>query len=174
MSTHQLAPINNKELFEELICDLFNQIERTISFKRFGKNGHKQKGIDIFSSEVDIVIQCKKKDLSRKDILIRNEINNDIQDDIDKILSEKLKIKFKKIIFASTYQDHPDIDEYCESIKEEKKLNFEVIYWGWDTIENHILNHQSIIEKYFKNFVITHSSKEIEIKQNLSLKKSTR
>jgi hypothetical protein len=71
MGTHQLTAISNSDTFEDSICDLYNYLESTNTFKRFGKNGHNQKGIDIFSSEKDCAIQCKKKDLSRKDLLLK-------------------------------------------------------------------------------------------------------
>lgn len=171
MATHQLPQISNKERFEELVCDLFNAIDSTNTYKRFGRNGHKQKGIDIFSSEKDVVIQCKKKDLSRREIQIRKELMDDIEGDINKIITEGLKITFSKLFFTSTYKDHPDIDEFCESIKEEKKLDFDVIYWGWDTIEEKIIDKQELIEKYFKNFIIKHDSKEAAFLRNLNLKK---
>ena len=111
MATHQLPQINNKDIFEELICDLFNAIDFTNTYKKFGRNGHQQKGIDIFSSEKDVVIQCKKKDLSRNEIQIRRELMNDIESDINSIVSKELQIKFSKLYFTSTYKDHPDIDE---------------------------------------------------------------
>lgn len=171
MATHQLPYIGNESRFEELVCDLFNVIDSTNTYKGFGRKGHNQKGIDIFSSEKDVVIQCKKKDLSRSEIIIRKELMNDIEADVNKIIDKELKIKFSKLYFISTYKDHPDIDEFCESIKEEKNLNFEIIYWGWDTIEARVIDKQALIEKYFKNFIIEHCSKEETFLRNLNLKK---
>ncbi|MBC8884358.1 hypothetical protein H9X57_16215 [Flavobacterium piscinae] len=63
---HQLPAINNPDIFEDMISDLFNILDSTNSYKRFGKNGHKQKGIDIFSSEKDVAIQCKRKIFQEK------------------------------------------------------------------------------------------------------------
>lgn len=171
MATHQLPQISNDDRFEELICDLFNAMESTNTYKRFGRKGHQQKGIDIFSSEKDVVIQCKKKDLSRREILIKKELMDDVERDIEKVISNGLKIKFSKLFFTSTYKDHPDIDEFCELIKEEKKLDFDVIYWGWDTIEQKIIDRPELIEKFFKNFVVKQDSKEATFLRNLNLKK---
>jgi len=171
MATHQLPKISNHDTFEDLVCDLFNEIENTNTFKRFGKNGHNQKGIDIFSSEKDIVIQCKKKDINRKDILLRKELFTDIESDINNIIFGELKINFKTIYFVSTYQDHPDIDEYCESIKDEKKISFEVVYWGWDTLQNRILNYTSLLSKYYPDFILSTTTKEEVLNRNLELKR---
>lgn len=172
MATHQLAQINDESRFESLICDIFNLLGETNSYKKFGRKGHKQKGIDVFSSEKDIVIQCKKKDLSRKEILIRKELMNDIESDLNKILSTDLKLKFNTIYFTSTYKDHPDIDEFCEMIKEEKNIKFDIIYWGWDTIEEKIIDRQEILAKYYNNFIVENKSKEESFLKNLNLKKS--
>ena len=35
---HQLPTISNPGLFEDLICDLFNEIESTNTYKKFGKS----------------------------------------------------------------------------------------------------------------------------------------
>lgn len=172
MATHQLPQLNDESRFESLVCDLFNVIGNTNSYKKFGRKGHQQKGIDVFSSEKDIVIQCKKKDLSRKEILIRKELMNDIESDINKILSKDLKLKFNTLFFTSTYKDHPDIDEFCEMIKEERNIEFDIIYWGWDTIEEKIIDKSEILTKYYSNFIVNNESKEESFLRNLNLKKT--
>ncbi len=171
MGTHQLTIISNKDTFEDSICDLFNQMESTTTYKKFGKNGHNQKGIDVFSSEKDCAIQCKKKDRSRKDLLIKKELLEDIKKDVKKVINEKLEIKIDRLIFVSTYKDHPEIDEFCEILKEELKTEFEIIYWGWDTLENKFLDFPQLLEKYWVNFIIKTDSKELYFKRNLDLKK---
>jgi len=62
---YQLPLLADERDFQNLICDLFNQLERTNSFSEFGRKGQEQKGIDIYSPVKKIVIQCKKKDVSR-------------------------------------------------------------------------------------------------------------
>tara|TARA_R110001606_G_C15290269_1_gene641462 strand:- start:62 stop:1015 length:954 start_codon:yes stop_codon:yes gene_type:complete len=171
MTIHQLPAINNPEIFESLICDLFNEIETKNSYKKFGGNGHKQKGIDVFSSIDNIVIQCKKKDLSQRDIVIRKQLLNDIEKDVLKIINENLKIKTKILYIASTYKNHPDLDEYCVELKEKYNLKFDIIYWGWNTIEEYALNQKKILERYWKDFVITENSEEKNLVRNLELRK---
>ncbi|WP_281847725.1 hypothetical protein [Olleya namhaensis] len=171
MTIHQLPAINNPEIFESLICDLFNEIETKNSYKKFGGNGHKQKGIDVFSSIDNIVIQCKKKDLSQRDNVIRKQLLNDIEKDVLKIIDENLKIKTKILYIASTYKNHPDLDEYCVELKEKYNLKFDIIYWGWNTIAEYALKQKTIIERYWKDFVITENSEEKKLVRNLELRK---
>ena len=168
---HQLPTISIAETFEDLICDLFNEIENTNTFKKFGKSGHKQKGIDIFSVEKDVAIQCKKKDLTRREISIRQELLNDIEKDVKLIIDQKLKIKISKLFIISTYNDHPDIDEFCEDLKEKYNTSFEIIYWGWQTIEQRISNFSKLLEKYWPNFIIQITSSEQIFQRNLDLRK---
>lgn len=168
---HQLAKIENATIFENLICDLLNNEYKTISFKKFGKQGHKQKGIDIFSVEHDVAVQCKKKDLTRKESIIRRELCNDIEKDVQKIISQDLKINITMLIITSTNSDHPDIDEICEDIKTKYECNFEIIYWGWETIQDKILDFKILLNKYYPNFIIKISDPEQQFYEIQSLKK---
>lgn len=168
---HQLPAISNPDIFEDMICDLFNQLDSTNSYKRFGKSGHQQKGIDIFSVEKDLAVQCKKKDLSRREVAIRRELFDDIEQDVNLILEKKLKIKIKQLYITSTYNDHPDIDEFCEELKEKLNVDFEIIYWGWQTIENKISNYTNLLEKYWSKFIVNLTATEKEFKRNLDLRK---
>jgi hypothetical protein len=169
MNIYQLPALNNEDLFEDSICDLFDSLEKTKTFKKFGRKGHNQKGIDLFSSEKNIAIQCKKKDLSRKDILLKKELLDDIEKDLKKILNNDLKIKFDTLYFTSTFKDNPEIDEYCETLKEEFKTDFEIIYFGWDTLQSKFLEFNDLIKKYWPNFIIN-DDKELTIKRKLNLK----
>ena len=170
MSAHQLPPFNNQNTFEDAICDLFNALESTNTFKRFGRNGHRQKGIDLFSPNPHFAIQCKKKVLTRGAALIKKELLDDIFTDTSVLLKSNLKIKVNRLYFASTFRDHPDIDEYCVELKAELKAPFEIIYWGWDTLESKFLDHKILLQKYWPNFIVPEPSKEERLKRTLSLK----
>ena len=171
MNLYQLPAPNNEDLFEDAICELFDNIEKTSTFKKFGRKGHNQKGIDIFSAEKNIAIQCKKKDLSRRDILLKKELLEDIEKDVKKILDNDLKINFDILYFTSTFKDNPEIDEYCEVLKEELKTDFEIIYFGWDTLQSKFMDYNSLLRKFWPKFIINEDNKELILKRNLGLKK---
>ena len=168
---HQLPVLNNPDIFEDMVSDLFNQLDSTNSYKRFGKSGHQQKGIDVFSAEKDAAIQCKKKDLTRRDVVIKRELFEDIEKDVKQILKKNLKIKITKLYILSTYNDHPDLDEFCDELKERLKTEFEIFFWGWQTIENRVSNYTSLLEKYWPNFIIKITSNEQEFQRNFDLRK---
>ncbi len=171
---YQFPPINDETIFQSFICDLFNSIYGNDSFHQFGRKGHNQKGIDIFSSKHKIVIQCKKKDIiNRNEKVIISELFEDIENEPLKSLEKELKIKFDTFIIASTYKDHPTLQEHCSIIKSKHNFEFDLQYQGWDTLQSKITQHSSIINKYFKDFVITNTSSTIEnqIKHNLDIKR---
>lgn len=167
----QIPPLDNDKIFEDLICDLYNIEYNSISFKKFGKQGQNQKGIDVFSPEFDIAIQCKKKDISRKKSLLKRELFNDIEKDVSKIKSQNLKITINKLFIVTTVEDHPDFDEFCEEMKIQFSCDFEIIFWGWNTIQEKILNHKLLLEKYYPNFIIKLESSEEKFIKIQELKK---
>ncbi|MCT3906611.1 hypothetical protein HZQ01_14220 [Elizabethkingia anophelis] len=166
---HQLPPIENDKIFEDLICDLFNAEYNTLTFKKFGKQGHNQKGIDILSVEHDMAIQCKKKDISRSPVSLRKELLQNIKDDA--IKAKELTIDINFFYLVSTFNEHPCFDEECDSVKKTSECNFEILYWGWETIQERILNHPEILEKYYPQFIIKADNKKEKFLKNQELKR---
>ncbi len=154
MAKYQLPPLKNETEFEEFVCDLFNAIERTdsytnLGFQTFGVKGQEQKGIDIFSSKAETVIQCKLKSLRRKDSLLQKELLEDIEKDLTKV--QHLDFRFKRFVFTSTFRDDTVIQEYIMSIKNE--FSFDISYWGWDTLSRHVEDNIEILKKYFPELI---------------------
>ncbi len=58
-----LPPWNDDVKFENFITSYFNDLEKTLSYDRFGRLGQKQFGLDIYSIEKRTVIQCKLKSI---------------------------------------------------------------------------------------------------------------
>jgi hypothetical protein len=156
MAKYQLPPLKDEKLFEELTCDLFNFVENTLSyenidFQTFGVKGQNQKGIDDFSTKTKTVIQCKLKSIGRKDDIIRKNLIQDINADLEK--ARDLRIDFEKFVFVSTFRDDTQIQEYLNQIKKERELPFHLYYWGWDTITKYIEQSEPLLHKYFSKFV---------------------
>ena len=171
MDIYQIPSISNSDIFESLIQELFNSMYKTTSFKKFGRNGHNQKGIDLFSSESGIVVQCKKKDLTRNPVALKKELFDAIQEEPKKAIDNNLKIKFNKFIITSTINDHPEFDEYCEVISEENNFSFQIEFWGWDKITSHLINEQKILQRFYPNFIYKTPPKVLNLVNNLEMKK---
>ena len=156
MAQHQLPPLKDEKKFEEFICDLFNHIENTNSyqnteFQPFGVKGQNQKGIDIFSLKTKTVIQCKTKDIRKKDEVIRKSLMDDIEEDLQNVST--LNFVFEKFIFVSTFRDDAILQEHTGKIRKDKELTFGLYYWGWDTLSKYAEQYEEIIKKYFPKFI---------------------
>lgn len=171
---YQFLPLDNREIFQSFICDLFDHIYQGESFQTFGRNGHKQKGIDVFSSQHSVVIQCKKKDtINRKEKDLINELKNEIEAEPLKVIAEKLQIEFSQFIVASTYKDNPELQEHCSIIQKKHNFNFDLKYYGWDTISRKLENHPDLMSKYYGKFDLIgyYSKVENEIRSSLDIKR---
>lgn len=135
----QYPPVN-EDVFEDLVCDLYNSLNPQSHYELFGKKGDNQKGIDILSVIKREAIQCKKKDRSRSDSTIKRELRNDFETDILKAMS--LEFEINLLIFASTYKNNAGIEEYLQKLKRKLKPKFGVIYIGWDPCLDISINFQ--------------------------------
>lgn len=156
MALYQLPRLKNERKFEEFICDLFNEIENTDSFQNteyqnFGVKGQRQKGIDIYSAKSMTVIQCKVKDLEKKDDVVRKSLIDDIHTDLKKAFD--LQFEIKRFVFASTFRDDSVLQEFVSKLREEARLPFPLHYWGWDTLAKYAEQYESILVKYFPKLI---------------------
>lgn len=91
-----------------------------MDFQTFGVKAQNQKGIDVFSTKTKTVIQCKLKSIGRKDEIIRRNLTQDIDADLEKV--KDLKIDFDKFVFVFTFCDDAQIQEYLNQVKKEQEL----------------------------------------------------
>jgi hypothetical protein len=142
---YQYENLNDEISFEEFICDLFNEIYQSHSFLMYQSKGSKQHGIDIFSTEHRTVIQCKKKDLMRKDNHIQNELIEDFDKSIDQL--KELPFSFHKFIFVSNTKRYSRVQNHI--VKKAQEFTFDSQFWSWKEIERHISRYETIRSKYF-------------------------
>ena len=142
---YQYAVIGDEYLFEEFIQDLFNFQYNTESFQLYKSKGGKQHGIDVFSIEKRVVIQCKKKDILHSDKILRTELKHDL--DISLELIEHLPFDFDLFIMASTTKKYGEIQDYAAKLSQQKP--FDVKFLSWKDIEKMIHKNIEIIEKYY-------------------------
>ncbi|SDE84811.1 hypothetical protein SAMN05216464_11037 [Mucilaginibacter pineti] len=170
MPDYQLPPLNDPKLFESLICDLFNENTDIPSYKLFGKNGHQQKGIDIFSNHQRSVIQCKLKDLTRNRALLKREFFADVEDTINKLMEHQPTLSYDTLYIVTTLSEDPDFDEYCEAIRLEKGFQPTIIFWGWESIQKKLAKTKNTIKTYYPNFAHYAAQREDLIKYRVEMK----
>jgi len=153
MPKFQYPKIKEDEVFEQFVADLFNCIENTkdyqnTEFQLFGKDGQKQKGIDIISQKHKTAIQCKCKDTTIHSFeKIRKELKSDMQADISK--TKLLNFDIDRLIFTSTFIDDTILMEYANDLRNQEKLNFTIEYWGWETLTKYVEKYENLIKTYF-------------------------
>jgi tetratricopeptide (TPR) repeat protein len=144
----QFPPIANEHVFEDFILDLFNLHYPNCNFQPFGKKGNKQKGIDIICTSNGIAIQCKLKELTRKDII--KELKRDFKSDIEKIA--EFKPGLQQLIFVSTFADSAQLIEELQKLKHEMSLPFDVTYIGWQSLSAIAERQPEIQKKFFPQY----------------------
>lgn len=137
--------ISDEYLFEEFVRDLFNVQYNTLSFQLYKSKGGIQHGIDVFSTEKRIVIQCKKKDIFQPDKTLKAELKEDFNTSLQ--LIEQLPFDFDIFILASTTKKYGEIQDYAANLAQQR--NFEVQYLSWKDIEKLIHKNIEIRKKYF-------------------------
>lgn len=146
----QIPALSDEYRFEDLITDLFNAIEKTTTYQKFGVKGQSQKGIDNFSGSIKnrTVIQCKKKDINRSDSKIKKQLKIDLDNSLES--AKNLEFEFERFILASTFKN----DNYLQEIalKKSDENNQQIEYWGWNTISEHLLDNKDILYKYYPDF----------------------
>lgn len=130
--------------FEELVCDILNSIHSTTSFQLYRGRGSSQFGVDLFSKEFKIVVQCKKKDTKRKDGELRAELSKDLDETLCKALG--WPHSFSKLIFATTTKKYPAIQDKAIVLS---KPSLEVQFLAWVDIEKHIHRFPQIRKRFY-------------------------
>jgi hypothetical protein len=145
----QYETLDNEYEFEEFIRDLFNAMHQTQSFQRYKSKGAIQHGIDVFSTEKKIVIQCKKKDLTRSDKVLKRELMADFDESLE--LVNELPFDFETFVLATNTKNFGTLQDYAAGLSGKKK--FEVRFMSWKEIEKQISKHPGIREMYYPQLV---------------------
>ena len=147
-----LPPFSDNVRFEKFIVDLFNSVEKTTSFSRFGRSGQKQFGLDVKSLTKKTVIQCKLKLIDRSDKIIRCELIKELDKDFNAFLEYRKNnnLDYSRFIFASTFKNDTHIQTECDKKSTDE---IEVDYWCWDKLLECISDE--LLLKYYYDFIRT-------------------
>lgn len=145
LNIYELFPIKNWEIFEDLCLDLWNNILNDYSVKKFGRQGQKQKGLDIFCKLNDEIIGIQCKCTQKLDTKI-------IDKELKKI--ESLNIELSKYIIATTSKRDVKLDEYVMEISQEKKYPFEITIYFWEDFVYELSKEEnlSLIKNYYPEY----------------------
>ena len=145
MSRYHYETLASESEFEEMVCELYNAIHATDTFQIYKSRGSGQYGIDIFSRERGVVIQCKKKDPGRTDKELRAELAADLRESVTK--AHGLPFGFKTFVLATTTKKYGDVQDLA--IELSGQFPFSVQLLAWKDIEKHIHFHTQIRSRYY-------------------------
>lgn len=141
--------LSDADKFESFICDLFNELEKTRSYKLCDTKTRHESGLDIFSDETQTAVRCEVKNPQKASANLFREMVDELERRIEFPLQKG--IKFKRFVLVSTYGNDEILSQYIQVLRENKNYHFQIEYWGWDTIARHIKKHEHLIHKTFAN-----------------------
>lgn len=150
MVTYQYQPLGSWNDFEHLCRDLFEHEWSSRVTNLNGRNGSRQKGVDIYgypNNKHQIYgVQCKGKEIYPEKAISINEIKNEIS----KVLH--FTPRLTHFIFATTARRNVAVQEQLrEYLDENNTLPFTVAICFWDDIEAKLNQHVSIATKFYPN-----------------------
>ncbi|HWZ15855.1 MAG TPA: tetratricopeptide repeat protein [Mucilaginibacter sp.] len=155
MTKIHLPIISSNETFEDFIYDLYNFEYPNDNFQFFGKRGDKQHGIDLISLKKRVAIQCKKKEINRDNKQLLSELKVELEKSAIQALA--LKNDIDQLIFTSTFNDNSALIKYLLEIKSKHRIPYDLIYLGWQSIEQKAQKHNPLLKKYYSEiFGIQH------------------
>jgi hypothetical protein len=137
----------NEYDFQLFIKELYNEVYSTNSFQQRGRRGQGQNGFDVFSNELRIAIECKKKDFRYQDSnTLRDYLLQDISRSKRKFDQFDFRSKFDKLIITSNFPDDALLQNKALELSNN---SLEISYIGWDTLMEFLNNHERLKTKYY-------------------------
>lgn len=173
-----LPRLPNANDFEELVRDIFSVKLQNPNLQRYGRNGQKQRGIDIvgivgrdYTANSGAVIQCKNHVNSITDEKLCSEIDSEL------VEFDKSPFKENYYYFVTSADNSTAVLNHVKKINEtrksEAKSSVEVIFW--DDICRDLIANQKIFHKYYGGILKIEAPKNMYIvDSNLNSRKTLR
>lgn len=148
LSMQNLRPLSDPTEFEKLlVCFCRVYFQNVIEVKPFGRQGQKQKGIDVVvvvEKEEHIVVQCKdvaKTSIKDIDKWVRKFDENEL------LFAESIR----RFVIAVGTPRNSMVQEYVFGLShkrfQEGQVPVEIIFW--DDIQDFIKSHDEIIDEFY-------------------------
>lgn len=125
--------------------EILTQIVFSVLYKRpfelYGRNGQDQSGIDLFSKDFEICVQCKNYQGYDAAKRLHDGMEHDIL-----VAYKKFGKSIKKYILATTVMRDNRIQDYIDILAQEYKSD--IIVFFWEDFQVALKQHPEIIVKY--------------------------
>jgi len=142
---YQYEPLGDEYEFQTFLKDLFNAMYDTDSFEEYGSRGMAQFGVDIYSPELKIAIQAKKKDLNRNKDVLTKELSDDFKATFKSI--DNFPHEIELFYFATTTNRIVQLQDIC--FAESKSRNRKIKLFCWVDIQVQIAKYPVIRKIYY-------------------------
>lgn len=142
---YQYEPLGDEYEFQTFLKDLFNAMYNTDSFEEYGSKGMAQFGVDVYSPELKIAIQAKKKDLNRNKAALINELSKDFKSTLNSI--NNFPHEIVQFYFATTTNRIVQLQDIC--IAESKSKIRKTKLFCWIDIQAQIAKYPNIRKIYY-------------------------
>lgn len=147
-STAKLPRSDSAEEFENMCADVL-RIKYNCHFKRYGRRGQKQNGIDLIGSPEQqscIVVQCKNysEHTYKK---LKKQLEKDIE------AAGNLPFDIKKFVVMTALDADVEIQNYIINIKADFKID--ILFW--DDIQAEIYESPKLLKKYYPSMATSNS-----------------
>ncbi len=165
-SPYSYPKIKDPKTFEALCCDVLNQIyyDECYHFSLYGRNGQKQKGIDIcthYPMEKGgyIVAQCKNYIYANGLDKAKRETFQDIIKK-DLLATEALSYKVGKFIVMTALDRDTGIQDLNFDMNmENPHVDIEIMFW--DNIEAILSKNKAICQRYYPGMAASRMNKRL-------------
>lgn len=145
----ELPPPKSWDAFEELCADLFQREWKFPHTARYGRQGQRQNGVDIYGrpgGSGHSGVQCKGKRRWPPSKITKTEIDREVAKAL------KFRPKLEELIFATTAENDTVIQDHVNSITErhEKTGLFRVYVYWWGEIARRITLYDDLTRKHFQ------------------------
>lgn len=146
-----LAKPKSWDTFEDIVCDLFIELNRAHNFQRYGRQGLSQDGVDIVGVVKDEVIGIQCKHFIGDGSLTTTQIDDEITK------AEKFLPELNKLIFATSSPRATNLVSHCLEVSQRRKQaqGFTVEILFWEDILQSMENFPRLIYKHFTRFFST-------------------
>ncbi|MBO9571305.1 MAG: ATP-binding protein [Chitinophagaceae bacterium] len=143
--SYQYELLSDQYHFQDFLADLFNEKFQTNSFETYRSSGHKQFGVDVYSSLKKIAVQAKKKDIHRPEKKLIEELLADLDETVKDI--SKFPHEINTVYFATSTKKFPEVQDRCLQLS--KQIGKTIHFFSWHEIQSEIHQYTSIRNKYY-------------------------
>lgn len=153
---YQYEPLADEYLFQDFLKDLFNSIYKTNTFEVYRSKGYSQFGVDVYSPQLKIAIQAKKKNILRNEPELIQELLKNLNETIQSLKGFSHPVE--QLYFATTTKKYATIQD--EAIKNSNS-GLSVQFWSWEDIQKHISDYSTLRKIYYPHLTSQPFPKEL-------------